>query len=83
MLDAPEKKFSISFSTENAKFCLSVHYNLDNSYLFVNEKETFKFEADNKIVNFLTQFSLAVFLMDLEMYMTFQLITILLINLTS
>ena len=55
---APEKKFSINFSKANKKFCLSLHYNADNSYLFVNEKEIFKFKADNKNVNFLTQFYL-------------------------
>ena len=29
------KKFSINFSKENTIFCLSLHYNADNSYLFV------------------------------------------------
>ena len=28
------------------KFCLSLHYNADNNYLFVNEKETFKYNGD-------------------------------------
>ena len=28
--------------------------NVDNSYLFVNEKEIFKFKANNEKVNFLT-----------------------------
>ena len=36
--DAPEKIFSIIFSKTNTKFCLSLHYNFDNSYLFVNGK---------------------------------------------
>ena len=31
-------------------------YNADNSYLFVNGKDVFKFKADNNNVNFLTQF---------------------------
>ena len=35
---APEKKFSINFSKANTKFCLSLHYNADNSYWFVNGK---------------------------------------------
>ena len=35
---SPEKKFSINFTKENTKFCLSLHYNADNSYLFVNGK---------------------------------------------
>ena len=37
---------------------MSSHYNANNSYLFVNEKEIFKFNGDNKNVNFPTQFSL-------------------------
>ena len=37
---------------------MSLHYNADNSYLFVNGKEIFKFKADNKNVNFPTQFCL-------------------------
>ena len=53
---SPEKKFSIDFSKAKTKFCLSLHYNADNSYLFINRKEIFKFKADNKNVNFPTQF---------------------------
>ena len=30
---------------------MSLHYNADNSYLFVNVKEIFKFKADNKNVD--------------------------------
>ena len=55
---SPEKKFSINFSKANTTFCLNLHYNADNSYLFVNGKEIFKFKADNKIGNFPTQFCL-------------------------
>ena len=36
--DAPGKIFSIIFSKTNTKFCLSLHCNFDNSYLFVNGK---------------------------------------------
>ena len=32
-------KFSINFSKTKAKFCLSLHYNGDNSHLFVNGEE--------------------------------------------
>ena len=42
----------------NIKFCWSLRYNDDNSYLFVNGKEIFKFKADNNNVNFRTQFFL-------------------------
>ena len=54
----PEKKFSINFSDANTKFCLSLHYNANNSYLFVNGKEIFKFRSDNKNINLPTQFCL-------------------------
>ena len=37
---------------------MSLHYNADNSYLFVNGKYIFKFKAKNKNVNFPTQFCL-------------------------
>ena len=37
---------------------MSLHYNGDNSYLFVNGKKFFKFKTDNKNVNFPTQFCL-------------------------
>ena len=37
---------------------LSLNYNGDNSYLFVNGKEIFKFKAGNKNVNFQNQFCL-------------------------
>ena len=52
---SPEKKFEINFSKVNTKFCLSLHYNHVNSYLFVNGKKIFKFKAGNKNVNFPTQ----------------------------
>ena len=34
-----EKTFSINFSKAKTKFCLSLHYNEDNGYLFDNGKE--------------------------------------------
>ena len=43
-VESPEKKFSINFSWANAKFCLSFHYNADNSY------------SNNKNANFSIQF---------------------------
>ena len=33
---APEKKFSINFSKGKTRFSLTLHYNGDISYLFVN-----------------------------------------------
>ena len=52
-----EFNFSISFSRVNANFCLSLPYNGDNSYLFVNGKEH-NFGADNKNVSFSVEFCL-------------------------
>ena len=37
---------------------MSLHYNADNSYFFVDGKEIFKVKGNNKIVNFPTQFCL-------------------------
>ena len=37
--------YSPNFSAENKIFCLSLHYNGFNSYLFVNGKEVTKFKA--------------------------------------
>ena len=62
---SPEKKFDINFTKANIKLCLSLHYNSDNSYLFVNGKQIFKFKADNKVFNFPTQYNLEVYLMNL------------------
>ena len=46
-----EKMYSINFSKDNVKFCLSMHYNRANSHLFVNGTEIIKFKAkDSKIV---------------------------------
>ena len=46
-----EKMYSINFTRDNVKFCLSLHYNGANSYLFVNGTEMIKFKAkDSKIV---------------------------------
>ena len=38
---------------------MSLYYNSDNSYLFINGKEIYKFKASNKNVNFPYQFCLA------------------------
>ena len=40
-----EKMYSISFTKANTKFCLTLHYNGANSYLFVNGTEILKFKA--------------------------------------
>ena len=46
-----EKLDNINFTVRGTKFCLSLHYNGANSYLFVNGVEQFKFKAkDSSIV---------------------------------
>ena len=46
-----EKMYSINFTVTGKKFCLNLHYNGANSYLFVNGNEIYKFKAKNsKIV---------------------------------
>ena len=43
--------YSINFTVTKKTFCLSLHYNGANSYLFVNGTEIYKFKAkDSKIV---------------------------------
>ena len=37
--------YSINFTENNREFCLSLHYNGTNSYLFVNGTEIHKFKA--------------------------------------
>ena len=60
-----QKKNDISFSKAKTKFCLSFHYNSDNSYLFVNGKEIYEFKTSNEIVNFPSQFCLEAYLRNL------------------
>ena len=42
---AAEKLYSINFMKHNIKFCLSLHFNGANSYLFVNGPKIIKFKA--------------------------------------
>ena len=42
---------SVNFTVTKKKFCLGLHYNGANSYLFVNSTEIYKFKAkDSEIV---------------------------------
>ena len=46
-----EKMYSTNFTVKNKKFCLSLHYSGDNSYLFVNGREIINFKAkDSEII---------------------------------
>ena len=40
-----ENKYSINFTESRKKFCLSLHYNGANNYLFVKVIEIHKFKA--------------------------------------
>ena len=45
-----EKMHSINFTVTRKKFCLSLHYNGANSYLFVNGTEIIKFKAKDSAI---------------------------------
>ena len=40
-----ETQYSISFTRPDIKFCLSLHYNESNSFLFVNATKIYQFKA--------------------------------------
>ena len=44
-----KKKISIDFSKANTKFCLSLPYNGDERYLYVNNTEIYKFKANDNL----------------------------------
>ena len=46
-----EKMYTINFTVTKKKFCFCLHYNVANSYLFLNGTEIYKFKAkDSEIV---------------------------------
>ena len=46
-----EKMFTSNFTVSGKNICLSLHYNGDNSYFFVNNKQIVKFKAaDSEII---------------------------------
>ena len=46
-----EKIYSVNFTDNGDKYCLSLYYNGANSYLFINDAEIYKFKAkDSEIV---------------------------------
>ena len=48
-----KKSVQLTLLKKNTKFCLSLHYNGANSYLFVNSKEIVKFKAkDSEILSY-------------------------------
>ena len=79
---ASEKKIDINFSKAKTNFFFSLHYNADNSYLFVNGKEIYNFNASNLNITFHLNFIFEACLMNFCICMIFQMIMVLLINLT-
>ena len=47
---AAEKMYSIKYTVTKKKFCLTLHYNGGNSYLFVNGTEIIKFKAKDSAI---------------------------------
>ena len=43
------KKNSFNFSKAKTKFCFSLHYNSDETYLYVNKRKACKFKANDNI----------------------------------
>ena len=46
-----EKKYSPNFSAENKIFVLSLHYNGNNFFMFVNGQKVTQFKAKDNIIN--------------------------------
>ena len=42
--------YSVNFTENNKKFCLNLHYNGANSYLFVNGRDKAKINLKQKIL---------------------------------
>ena len=53
--DAPEKRFSITFSKGKTEFCLSLS-NRDNSYLFINGKNSLSLKPITEASTFQVRF---------------------------
>ena len=63
---AAEQKFTINISKAKTKFCLSLHFSHDNSYLFFNVKKIFNKNVDSPI-NFVWEaYLINLMLMDLS-----------------
>ena len=61
---AAEQEFSINFT--KVKFSLSLHYNGDNSYLFINGKKSIRLKAMRKMYTFLLTIFLGAYLENLR-----------------
>ena len=62
---APEKKFSFNFTKAITKFCLSLHCNVDNSYLLLMEKKSLDLKSTIKMLICQLSFVSEEYLLDL------------------
>ena len=62
---SPDKKFSVHFNKTNTKFCSTLHFNANKSYLFVNEKKSLSLKPKIKMITFQFHFVSEVYLMGL------------------
>ena len=46
-----EKEYYINFTEQQKKFCLSLHYNGLNNYIFINDVDIHKFKAKDFEIN--------------------------------
>ena len=60
---SPEKKFYINLSKASTNFCLSLHYNHNINYFFVNGKEIFELSFASEV------FLMDLMLLSLEKYL--------------
>ena len=53
-----ESQYSINFTRPNIKFCLSLHFNGSNRFLFVNDTKIYQFKGkDSEIKKYLLSIS--------------------------
>ena len=64
-LDHQRKSLLLILVKQTQNFVRGLHSNADNSYLFVNGKEIFKFKIDNEMLTFQLNFVTDVYLMNL------------------
>ena len=79
---SPEKKFITKFSIGKTKFRLSLHYNANNSYLFVNGKKILNIKLTIKMLTFQLKFvsevhAIDLVLLSLEKYLSMEMCMIL------
>ena len=64
---APERILSNNFSKTKSKFCLSLHYNGYDIYLFVNRKKPISLKQITEMPTFHSNFVLEPYIINLTM----------------